>query len=167
MAPGVLDELDAHDRVLVEKTPRVLAVRTDPADHRGEVEHHLGALAAHQRVDRTGVRQIAVAAARHHDLLAAAAAQHLHDRRAEKPRAARDQHPFSAKLLRPKVVHFGSAWPSRTHRPAAGANGPGRASGSYSSRVVEPARTHVARRRSLIKRSRCSNRTIPRWTSTR
>ena len=35
---GLLHELDAHDRVLVEEAARVLPVGADPADDGGEVD---------------------------------------------------------------------------------------------------------------------------------
>ena len=40
--PGLLHQLDAHHRVLVEEAARVLAVGPDPADDRGEVDDDVG-----------------------------------------------------------------------------------------------------------------------------
>ena len=50
--PGLLHELDAHDRVLVEEPARVLAVGADAADDGGEVDDHVAAApSASARVD--------------------------------------------------------------------------------------------------------------------
>src|SRR5665811_380975 len=41
LLPGGLDQLDAHDRVVVKELPRVRLVEADPADLRGQVDDNI------------------------------------------------------------------------------------------------------------------------------
>ena len=63
-----LDQLDAHDRVLVEEPARVLAVGADPADDGREVDDDVGPTVGERPLDVGAATQVVVAAAGDEDV---------------------------------------------------------------------------------------------------
>ncbi len=59
--PRLLDELDAHDRVLVEEPPGVLAICTDPAHNRSDVDDDVRVAIRERTIDPVLRPQVVVA----------------------------------------------------------------------------------------------------------
>jgi len=78
-----LDELHAHQQVVVEEFAGALAVGADAADDGGEVDDHIRPRRFQQPADGRGVAQVAGGAARYHDVAAPPCAQPFHNVRAE------------------------------------------------------------------------------------
>jgi hypothetical protein len=95
---GTFDHVQAHHRVVEQEQARVVAVRTDPADARGEMEHDVGLRILEQAMRGRAIDEVVIAAARHDHVRRAAAAQHVDDEAAEEAGAAGDEHA----LVRPQ-----------------------------------------------------------------
>jgi hypothetical protein len=91
-----VEQLHAHHEVVVEELGRVGAIRADPADARGQVDHDIGSDVGDQAPDVLRLPEVVVAAAGHHHLGGAAFAQLLDDEGAEESRPAGDDDPARA-----------------------------------------------------------------------
>ena len=98
---GLLHQLDAHDRVLVEEATRVLAIGADAADDGGEVDDDVRPAVGQGPVDAVGRPQVVVAAARDEDVGDAGGAQAANDRSAEEPGPAGDHDPAAGQRRHP------------------------------------------------------------------
>ena len=64
---GLLDQLQPHDGVVIEKLPRMAAIGADPPHHGGQVYHQIRACLVQELDNRGLVPQVEVAAAGHDD----------------------------------------------------------------------------------------------------
>ena len=83
--PALLDQLDAHDRVVVEELAGGGHVRADPADDGGEVDDDLGRVSASACADRVAVAQVVLGRARREHLGCAALRSRSRTRPPRKP----------------------------------------------------------------------------------
>ena len=90
----LLDQLDAHDRVLVEVAAGIGHVGADAADHRGEVYHHVGTGVREHANDVLAFGEVVLGAPRHEDVLGSASLKLLDDEPAQESGPARHAHPL-------------------------------------------------------------------------
>ena len=85
---GLLDHVQTHRHVGVEEAPRVVPVRTDPADLRGQMQHDVRLGLLEQPPHRERIGQVVLCASRNDHVLDIARTEQLTDRIAEKAGAA-------------------------------------------------------------------------------
>src|SRR6266542_2822048 len=85
-----LDELDAHDRILVEELPGMRTVRTNASHDCSRVDDEIWPMVFQQAHDSFPVSQIVRRAVGHEDLCRFSRAQPLHEEAAQEALAARD-----------------------------------------------------------------------------
>ena len=88
MTAARLDELDAHDGVVVEEAAWIGAVGADASDDRGEMDDDLWAVLLEQTFDVRSGSEIVVFAPGHKDVIAALFSQLFDEVRAEESGAA-------------------------------------------------------------------------------
>src|SRR5882724_9887395 len=103
---GLFNQLNAHDGIFVEELPGMFTVCADAANHGREMQHHRRLRVFEEASDRFPIEQIAITAARHKNICAAARFESRNDERAEETGAAGDNDP-----LFPPKVHGASATP--------------------------------------------------------
>src|SRR5512145_3103579 len=96
MTTGLLDELDAHDGVVVEEPAWVLSVGADTTDRRRQVDDDVRAAIGQEPRHLVALAEIAVAAAGGDDLFRPRVAKPGDDARAEESSAPGDQYPAAA-----------------------------------------------------------------------
>ena len=93
MLIGMVHEFHTHDHIVVKKFSGMLAVRTDAADHGGEMDDHVRASVVERAGDVGRQAQIVVSASRDEDLRSSRLLEPSDDGLAEEAAAAGHHHP--------------------------------------------------------------------------